>query len=101
MATKKEESLAAFQYRRRKEELRGHNYAYGFDALYSKLDASGYKIHQFDRYDRATSSESEAKKLVEEYRSNGNYARIICTTNKVRMRAYQVIFKHKKQKDGK
>lgn len=46
----------------------------------------------------STTSESEAKLIVESFRKDGFFARIFCVTNKVRLREYVIYYKDKKNK---
>jgi hypothetical protein len=87
----------AWKYVRMLEERRGHNYQYPNDKEWEKLLESGYEVHQF-KNDRCTSSEYAAKEVVEEYRKNGYYSRIVCfPQGKIIMREFTVIFKKRKQ----
>lgn len=88
------ESLKEFQYRRRKEELRGHNFQYYSDKLHNELIKKGYKLHQFDGDSTRTMSESIAKSEVVKYRKEKHYSRIICITNRLRIKEYTVYYKY-------
>jgi hypothetical protein len=86
------------QYNARKEANRGHSYAYMDNALYHELESKGYKEYIFDNGDRVNQSEYMAKKVVDELRADGNYARIICVQNKVRTRQYSIYYKKRSGK---
>lgn len=95
-----------FQYNAAKEAKRGHNYAYYSDELGEKLKVSGYQWHEFTRncnmdgtkvVNDYTSSEIAAKEVVEQYRKDGYYARIICGKEMVvqRIKYFSVAYKKK------
>lgn len=90
----------AYKYKRALEERRGHNYQYPNQEQQEKLAKLGYEYHLFDR-GMDTSSELEAKEVVENYRKNGYYSRIVCFANNiVGMKYYSVIYRKKTTNNG-
>lgn len=92
-----------YQYKLSLEARRGHNYAYHSEELEKTLLNKGYQWHIFDNKmdlsldNRCTYSELKAKEVVDDYRSTGHYARIICGMEKnvQRIKTFSVIFKKK------
>ena len=93
------ESLKAFQYRRMLEERRGHNFAYLTNELYDYLTKKGFQRHKFNEIrghrSISTGSENVAKEIVKQYREDGCFSRIICVTNKIRIKEFTVWYKKK------
>jgi hypothetical protein len=82
------------QYKARKGAAKGHSHSYMSEKLYKQLQEKGYDSYEFSRgYE--TSSENEAIEIRDKLRSEGNYARIISTANRLRIRNYSVYFKHR------
>jgi hypothetical protein len=90
-------------YKKRLNANKGSNYEYWNDK-HEKLLQSGWNLFLitktqwnqiFNRY--STSSVEHAKKFVEQLRSEGNYARIVCgyDKNKQRVKMYSIIYKAK------
>jgi len=95
-----------FQYEAAKKAKRGHNYAYYTDEMGKELKDKGYQWHLFTRNcnmdgtkvtDDYTASENAAKEAVEQYRSSGHYARVICGKEKAaqRIKYFSVAYKKK------
>lgn len=88
-----------YQYKRRLEEQRGHNYQWYNHEKWLEMEKKGWQMHDFDdKFDRqAISSESMAQAVVEDYRAKGYYSRIICgySQNRQRTKMFTVIFKKK------
>lgn len=82
-------------YKKRKEANRGHNFAYLTDELYRYLELKGYSQVETDNYNNTFFSEYIAKNKVAELRGLGNYARILCIPNRLRIRDYAVFYKPK------
>lgn len=80
-------------YKRMLEEKRGHNHSYMTDKLWNDLHDKGYKRHVFKGSQQETMSELEAIEARDNYRKQGNFARIISTANKLRIRDYEVWYK--------
>lgn len=99
MTAKQNLELSALQYKRRLEENRGFNFAYLNDELELKLNESCYNTHKFGSgiNNKSTHSVLEAKKVVEDYRNKGYYARIICISNTLRIKEFTVWYKLRKQ----
>lgn len=89
-----------YQYQRRLEEQRGHNYEWYNEQKFEKYLEKGYLIHTFvSKFDgESTSAEFLAQEAVLKYRSEGYYARIICGYDKnvQRMKQFTVIYKKRK-----
>lgn len=90
----------AYQYQRRLEEQRGHNYQNFNQEKWDKLEQNGWQMHVFSgrgTEHNATMSEMSAKEVVEEYRKTGHYSRIITgySQNKQRIKMFTVIYKKK------
>lgn len=85
------------QYKARLQANKGHNYQYFTNELYYELQSKGYKSAIFDGEDN-TRDENIAIRVRNDYRDAGNYARIVCITNKIRIRTYIVYYKPKKGK---
>jgi len=90
----------AYQYKAKLEAQRGSNYKYFNQEEWDKLEAKGYEMYRFPatRFfseEDATTSELEAKEVVDKLKSEGNYARIICGYIQTRQRVkhFTVIFK--------
>lgn len=95
-----------FQYEQAVKARRGHNFTYYNDELGEELKAKGYQWHLFTRNcnmddtkvtEDYTSSVIVAKEAVEQYRSSGHYARVICGKhqNIQRIKSFSVIYKKK------
>jgi hypothetical protein len=88
-------------YKRKKDANKGSNYVYFNQEKWNKLEANGYEMYLFKdvwkNNTEATSSELEAKDVVEKLRKKGNYARIICgyIQTKQHVKHYTVIYKSK------
>jgi hypothetical protein len=86
-------------YKKRLEANKGSNYEY-WSEKHDKMLANGWSQFDFRDLDQCfelhTRYEDGAKEKVIELRNNGNYARIICVTNRLRIRTYSIIFKPKK-----
>ncbi len=87
----------SMQYKARKEAAKGHNYQYLTNELHSKLEALGYKMLVMQNGNTSTHSESTAIGIVHEFRRKFYYARIVCHSNKLRIKEYCVFFKEKKR----
>lgn len=96
----------ALQYKRAKEARRGHNYEY-WGPKHEAMIENGWTVLQMEKSGRqwgkffwseSTSSELYAKRCVDELRSAGNYARIVCGYDKnvQRIKMYTVIYKPRK-----
>lgn len=79
-------------YELRKHNMRGHNYQYFNEEKHGHLD-----FWVFKNGDEATKSEILAKKVVEELRKEGFYARIICGYQKdiQRNKYFSIIYRKK------
>ena len=86
-------------YKKRLEANKGSNYEY-WNEKHDKLIENGWEMVNFRDLDQCfehyTRYENRAKEKVIELRNSGNYARIVCVTNRLRVRTYSVIFKPKK-----
>lgn len=84
-------------YKKRLDANRGSNYEYWCDKHDTLLD-NGWERFSFLGKGSAldTCSESEAKDKVTELRLSGNFARIVCITNRLRIKTFSVIFKPRK-----
>ena len=100
MTDKKRSELNAYQYTRMLEERRVHIYPYLTSEYHEKLEKLGYNFHLFkDSYkSMVTSSEDVAQEIKKEYIESNHYAKIVCVTNKIRIKEYSVWFKPKKTK---
>ena len=94
----------AYQYQRMKEENRGKNFEYWNEEKHEKMLDEGWDLYLFpnqrtDLY--STSCMLCAKEIVEQLRSEGNFARIIAgrDQNVQRTKMFSIIFKPKKKKD--
>jgi hypothetical protein len=90
----------AWKYKRMLEERRGHNYQYVNDDVYIKLEKQGYEYHTFKKENRADSketlSELYAQEIVNQYRYEGCYSRIVCFPNDIRgLKTFCVIYRKK------
>lgn len=95
---KDKRELRFFQYQRMLEERRGNSFQYPTNEQQIKNDELGYKHHQF-KSGKDTISMYEAKEVVEKYRSEGNYARIVCYPNQiVGLKTFSVIYRPKSKK---
>jgi hypothetical protein len=93
-------------YKKRLEAKKGHNYEY-WTSKHNLLLEKGWSLflitekstRQWGKMykQHSTSSEYLAKKIVDELRESGNYARIICGYEKTiqRTKMYSIIFKPK------
>jgi hypothetical protein len=91
--------LKAYQYRRKLEESRGHNYQYPNSEQQIKNDKLGYEHHLFKDNTMDTWSEDEAKKAVKKYREKNYYSRIVCYPNEIiGGKCFSVIFRSKAKK---
>ncbi len=94
----------AYQYERAKEANRGHNYRYWNDKWWKEMQDKGWKIVKFeDNWDNLidyTPSEIQAKNVLNMYRNDRYYARIIAGYHQVKQRIkyYTVICKEKVSK---
>jgi hypothetical protein len=93
-------------YKKRLEANKGSNYGYWNDK-HDELLKNGWDLFLitekstrqwnkiFQSY--ATSSEEHAKKFVQQLRSEGNFARIVCgyEKNRQRVKMYSIIYKSK------
>lgn len=90
-----------YQYKRMKEENRGHNYQYYNHEKWLQMEANGWQMWDFnDKMDRyATRSEYYAKACIIKLKTEGNHARIIAgySQNRQRIKMFTVIYKKKKQ----
>jgi len=99
----KEQRMAwdSMQYQRRKESNKGHNYAYWNEKFDAMIETGGWDTHKFTNHRGVvrdyTSSETQAKEAVEQYRNTGFYSRIVCgmCQSVQREKTYTVIFKKK------
>jgi hypothetical protein len=86
-------------YKKRLEANKGSNYEYWTDK-HDKMLENGWEQFNFKSkcgyIDFSTTYEDDAKEKVIELRSQGNYARIVCVTNRIRIKTYHIIFKTKK-----
>lgn len=86
-------------YRKRLEANKGSNYEYWTEKHDNMLD-SGWDLVSFrdlsQTFEQHTRYETKAKEKVKELREKGNFARIVCVTNRLRVKTYSVIFKPKK-----
>ena len=91
-------------YKRKKEANIGYNFTYFNQEKWDELEKNGYEMYLFKdawkHNTEATTSVLQAKKVVEELRQNGNYARIICGYIQTRQKEkhYTVIYKSKTKK---
>jgi hypothetical protein len=77
------------QYEARLAANRGHNYAYMTKELEERLERLGYK-----KYNSVSNySELSARKIVEQLRKDGCYARIISHATKLSIREYDVYYR--------
>lgn len=83
-------------YERRKVANKGHNYSYLSDDLHNELIDKGYKRHTFINGTVETYSENAAIGDVLEFRRSGYYARIVCVSNKLRIKCFSIYYKKKK-----
>jgi hypothetical protein len=97
MTPKQRVEWDARNYRLRKEANRGHNYAYLTNDLYDHLELMGYEIYPY-KNSRDIGSELAAIEIRNKLKEEGNYARIVCVANKLRIKTYQVYFRPKKKK---
>jgi hypothetical protein len=94
-------SWIAMCYQRKKEANIGYNFPYFNQEKWNELEKNGYEMYLFKdawkHNTEGTVSVLEAKKVVEELRQKGNYARIICgyIQTQQREKYYTVIYKTK------
>ena len=85
-------------YKKRLDASKGSNYEY-WTEKHDRLLENGWDLASFRDIEQAieiyTRYESTAKNKVLELRASNNYARIICTANRLRVKTYSVIFKSK------
>ena len=83
-------------YKKRLEANKGHNYEY-WTEKHDKMLENGWDLFNFRNIDQCfqpyTTYEDYAKEKVIELRNTKNYARIICVTNRIRIRTYSIIYK--------
>jgi hypothetical protein len=86
-------------YKKRLESNMGSNYEY-WNWRHDDMLGSGWDVVNFRDLDQGfeayTRYETKAKEKVIELRAKGNFARIVCVANKLRVKTYSVIFKPKK-----
>lgn len=94
-------------YKKRLEANKGSNYEY-WNNKHDELLKKGWELalitktatRQWSKIfkEDATSSEQHAKRIVDQLRADGNFARIVCgyEKNMQRVKMYSVIFKSKK-----
>jgi len=85
------------QYKARLEASKGHSHSYMSYKLYEQLEKQGYVSYNFST-SYETSSEYEAIEIRDKLRKEGNFARIVSTANKLRIRTFQVYYKPKSSK---
>lgn len=78
----------SMSYKRMLEERKGHNHSYMTDKLYSQLEKQGYIA-----YESKSMGEGEAIEVRDKLRKEGNFARIISSANRLRIRDYEVYYK--------
>jgi hypothetical protein len=86
-------------YTKRLEANKGSNFEY-WNEKHHKLLNNGWDLYEFKRgthIELVSNSEEIAKEVVEQLRSENNYARIVCgyIKNRQRNKTYSVIFKKK------
>lgn len=103
MTDKQRSEWDAMQYENRKQANKGLIFKYLTDEMDEYLEKHKYVQHIFscgiDRNE--THSSKVAKEIVENYRINNCYARIICIPNRSSIREYAVFYKEKKNNNGK
>lgn len=82
-------------YRKTKAANRGHNFSYLTDKLYLDLLSKGYNQCKFDNGKDSTFAESTAVGASIEFRNKGYYARVVCISNKIRIKEYAVFYKQR------
>ena len=84
-----------WQYERMKEANRGHNYSYLTDEIDKDLERKGYERYIFKNglQGDETMLEGQAQDAVKKLRSEGNYARIFCVSNSLRIKTFTVYYK--------
>lgn len=101
MTDKQRSNWIALCYQRKKEANKGSNYTYFNQEKWNELEENGYEMYLFKDVWKnnieGTTSELEAKDIVQKLRKEGNYARIICgyIQTKQRVKHYTVIYKSK------
>lgn len=90
-------AFKSWQYERMKESQRGHNYKYLTDEAYFDLEKKGYERYMFKKSIQGdeTLLEGQAQDVVKKLRSTGNYARIFCVSNSLRIKTFTVYYKKK------
>jgi hypothetical protein len=85
-----------WKYARLLEEKRGHNFEY-WNTRHEAMIDNDWELHYFKNGEVFTYSESIAKEVLKEHRSNGQFARIVCGIEKTiqRRKSFSVIFKLK------
>ena len=81
------------QYQAQRVAKRGHNYKYLTDDLGKELSEKGYTQHAFTDGRHTTMMEHIARGVVDDLRGAGYYARIICISNRLRVREYAIFSK--------
>lgn len=86
-----------WQYEKMKESRRGHNYAYLTDEIFEDLEKKGYQRYLFKESIQGdeTLLETLAQDVVKKLREEGNYARIFCVSNSLRVKTFMVYYKKK------
>lgn len=101
MTDKQRSEWIALCYNIKKEANIGFNFPYFNQEKWNELEAKGYEMYLFKdawkNNTEATVSVLEAKKVVEELKGKGNYARIICgyIQTQQKEKHYTVIYKSK------
>ena len=89
-------------YKANLEARRGNNFVYETDELIHELTKKGYKKYSFENENigdgRYTHYLQKAKDVVAKLRADGNYARIICGTNRLRHTEYSIYYKKRVNK---
>ena len=93
MTEEQRHRLISLQYKRMLEERQGHNYEY-WNEKHEKMIEDGWQLHSFNGKKEATRIEDDAILIVNELRSTGYNARIVCGYCKdvQRTKYYSVIY---------
>jgi len=94
MTPKKRVEWDIMQYKARLDASKGHSHSYMSDKLYEQLEKKGYVSYKFSTT-HETTSEYEAIAIRDKLRKDGNFARIVSTANKLRIRTFEVYYRFK------
>lgn len=99
MNNKQYYSFIALQYNRRKEAQRGHSFQYYSEKLQAKITKLGYEFYMKEYKVFVTRSELYAKEIVDKFRKDGYFSRIICgyEQNQQRIKMFSIIYKKKNE----